>query len=83
MKMRKPPSQAMALTIEQVDEIRDAVRGWRQGPGFVGPPPGGQLERIIEVILGTSARPTTYLQYGAPTRHRAAYARPGGCDLAP
>jgi integrase len=55
-KMRKPPSQAMALTIDQVDEIRAAVRGWRRGPGFAGPPPDGQLEQIIEVMLGTSAR---------------------------
>ena len=35
-RMRKPPSQAMALTMEQVDEIRAAVRGWRRGPGFAG-----------------------------------------------
>ena len=55
-KMRKPPSQAMALTIDEVDEIRAAVRGWRRGPGFAGPPPEGQLEQIIEVMLGTSTR---------------------------
>jgi len=54
--MRKPPSQAMALTLEQVDAIRSAVRVWRRGAGFVGPPPDGQLEQIIEVMLGTSAR---------------------------
>lgn len=53
--MRRPPSQATALTIEQVDVIRAAVRGWR-GPGFAGPPPDGRLEQIIEVMLGTSAR---------------------------
>lgn len=55
-RMRKPSSQAMALTIEQVEMIRAAVRGWRRGPGFVGPPPDGQLEQIIEVMLGTSTR---------------------------
>ncbi len=33
-----------------------AVRGWRRGPGLSGPPPDGQLEHIIEVMLGTSAR---------------------------
>jgi integrase len=55
-RMRKPPSQAMALTIDQVDAIRAAVRGWRRGPGVPGPPPDGQLEQIIEVMLGTSAR---------------------------
>lgn len=55
-RLRKPPSQAMALTIEQVDAIRSAARNWRRGPGMPGPPPDGQLEQIIEVMLGTSAR---------------------------
>ncbi|WP_200952756.1 MULTISPECIES: tyrosine-type recombinase/integrase [unclassified Nocardioides] len=54
--MRKPPTQAMALTLAQVEQIRIAARSWRRGPGFAGPPPDGQLEQIIEVMLGTSAR---------------------------
>jgi integrase len=56
VRLRKPPSQAMALTVAQVEAIRGAVRGWRRGSGVPGPPPDGQLERIIEVMLGTSAR---------------------------
>ena len=55
-RMHKPPSQTMALTLEQVDAIRDAARGWRRAPGTPGPPPDGQLEQIIEAMLGTSAR---------------------------
>jgi integrase len=55
-RLRKPPTQAMSLTIEQVEDIRRAVRGWRRGSGLPGPPPDGQLEQIIEVMLGTSAR---------------------------
>jgi integrase len=55
-RLKKPPTQAMALTARQVDTIRAAVRGWRRGPGIPGPPPDGQLEQIIEVMLGTSAR---------------------------
>lgn len=55
-KLRRPPSQAMALTLEQVEAIREAVRVWRRGPGVVGPPPDGQLDQLIEVMLGTSAR---------------------------
>jgi integrase len=55
-RLRKPPSHATALTATQVDAIRAAVRGWRRGPGVPGPPPDGQLEQIIEVMLGTSAR---------------------------
>jgi len=55
-RLRKPPSHAMALSAAQVDAIRVAVRSWRRGPGCSGPPPDGQLEQIIEVMLGTSAR---------------------------
>ncbi|TGN65814.1 site-specific integrase [Nocardioides eburneiflavus] len=55
-RLRRPPTQAMSLSSEQVDEIRRAVRGWRRGAGVPGPPPDGQLEQIIEVMLGTSAR---------------------------
>lgn len=55
-RLNKPPSLAMALTAKQVDAIREAVRGWRRAPGTPGPPPDGQLEQIIEVMLGTSAR---------------------------
>ena len=43
-RMRKPPSQAMALTLAQIDAIRAAVHGWRRGAGFSGPPPDGQLD---------------------------------------
>jgi integrase len=56
VRLRKPPSQAQALTVEQIEAIRDAARSWRRGAGFAGPPPDGQLEQIIEVMLGTSAR---------------------------
>lgn len=55
-RLRKPPTQAMSLTVEQVEQIRRAVRSWRRGSGVPGPPPDGQLEQIIEVMLGTSAR---------------------------
>ena len=56
VRLRKPPSKTMALTVEHVEAIRAAVRGWRRGSGVPGPPPDGQLEQIIEVMLGTSAR---------------------------
>ncbi len=40
----------------EVEAIRRAVREWRRGSGLSGPKPDGQLEAIIEVMLGTSAR---------------------------
>ncbi len=55
-RMRKPPSQAVSLTHDQVEAIRAGARAWRRGPSVPGPPPDGQLEQIIEVMLGTSAR---------------------------
>lgn len=55
-RLHKPPSETMALTLEQVEAIRHATRNWRRGPGVPGPPPDGQLEQIIEMMLGTSAR---------------------------
>lgn len=56
VRLRRPPSTAMALTVEQVEAIRRAVRTWRRESGLAGPKPDGQLEQIIEVMLGTSAR---------------------------
>lgn len=55
-RLRPPPVQPKALTAFQVEAIRAAVKDWRQEPGLSGPPPDGQLQHIIEVMLGTSAR---------------------------
>ena len=55
-RLRRPPSQALALTSEQIEVSRGAVRGWRRESGLCGPKPDGQLEQIIEVMLGTSGR---------------------------
>lgn len=55
-RLRKPPTQATALSLEQVEAIRAAARRWRRGKGLAGPRPDGQLEQIIEVMLGSSAR---------------------------
>lgn len=55
-RLRRPSSQATSLTVPQVQAIRRAVADWRRGEGLSGPPPDGQLEAIIEVMLGTSAR---------------------------
>ena len=36
VRLRKPPSTAMALTVEQVEAIRRAVRSWRRESGLAG-----------------------------------------------
>ncbi len=38
-RLHRPPSQAMALTVPQVDAIRVAVSHWRRSPSLSGPPP--------------------------------------------
>lgn len=55
-RLRKPPTRARSLTPAEIDAVRGAVRSWRRGSGHCGPKPDGQLEGIIEVMLGTSAR---------------------------
>lgn len=55
-RLKKPPAKVKALTLAEVDAIRAAVRAWRRHDGLPGPPPDGQLELIIEVMLGSSAR---------------------------
>lgn len=55
-KLRKPHMATKALTLAEIDTIRQAVRSWRRGSGLSGPKPDGQMEAIIEVMLGTSAR---------------------------
>lgn len=55
-RLKKPPAKVKALTLAEVDAIRAAVRAWRRHDGLPGPPPDVQLELIIEVMLGSSAR---------------------------
>ena len=55
-RLRRPKSVPTALTIEQIQRIRDATTAWRTGEGLPGPKPDHQLGAVIEVMLGTSAR---------------------------
>ncbi|MCF4121162.1 site-specific integrase [Antribacter sp. KLBMP9083] len=56
-RLKRPPSEAKALTLAQVQAIRAAVKGWRRGEEKLpGPKPDGQLEAIIEVMIGSSLR---------------------------
>lgn len=55
-RLRRPKRKPKSLSIETVQTVRDAVRAWRKDEGLPGPRPDGQLEVIIELMLGTSAR---------------------------
>ncbi len=54
--LRKPPAPPKALTLDELQAIREAAAAWRTGRGLPGPRPDGQLPDIIEVMVGTSAR---------------------------
>jgi integrase len=56
-KLPKPRKEIFALAIEDVAVIRQAMADDRTNPLRTGRRPDKQLEQIIEVILGTSARP--------------------------
>ena len=47
VRLHKPPSQAKALTIEEINVIRDAARSWRRGTGLVAPPPMASWSRSL------------------------------------
>ena len=55
-RLKRPVTQATALTLDQIQAIRAAARSWRRGQKVPGPRPDGQLEAIIEVMLGSSLR---------------------------
>ncbi|MDR0488227.1 MAG: site-specific integrase [Propionibacteriaceae bacterium] len=55
-RLHKPAHTPDAMTPEEVNSVRIAVRFWETGIVPSGPRPDGQLSAIIEVMLGTSAR---------------------------
>jgi integrase len=55
-RLRKPPTKVKALTVADIAAVREAIRAWRRDDGLPGPKPDGQLEQIVEVMLGSSAR---------------------------
>src|SRR6478736_3685550 len=52
-RLRKPPTKVKALSVADIAAVRTAVRAWRRGDGLPGPRPDGQLEQIVEVMLGS------------------------------
>ncbi len=55
-RLRKPPAPPKALTMEEVAQLREAGRVWRTEPGRMGPKPDGQIQDLIEVMLGSAIR---------------------------
>lgn len=49
--------KVMALSTEQVAEIRLTLRRWAREYDRPGPRPNGQLRQFVDIMLGTSARP--------------------------
>jgi integrase len=55
-RIKRPRQTPVAIDDMTLDEIRTAVATWRRNGKHNGPKPDGQLEAIIEVMMGTSAR---------------------------
>ncbi len=55
-RLKPPTSKPVALNLDHLHEVRQAVSSWRSGPAVSGPRPDGQVKDVIEVMLGTSDR---------------------------
>ncbi|GAB1644327.1 tyrosine-type recombinase/integrase [Krasilnikovia sp. MM14-A1259] len=56
-RLRTPRRKVRALTIEQLESVRTAIRTWQQPtPGKSGPRPTGDLADIVDLMLATGAR---------------------------
>lgn len=53
---KQPLTRPVALDLDELHQVRQAVASWRTGPSVSGPPPDGQVKDVIEVKLGTSER---------------------------
>lgn len=55
-RLKQPRKNVKALTLDQLDQVREAAATWRTGTGIHGPKPDGRVRDLIEVLLGTSDR---------------------------
>lgn len=55
-RLKQPISRPVALSLDELQLVRQAVASWRSGPSVSGPRPDGQVRDVIEVMLGTSDR---------------------------
>lgn len=55
-RLKQPKTKPKALSLTEVEQIRQAASSWRTGKSVSGPRPDGQVRDVIEVLLGTSDR---------------------------
>lgn len=56
-RLRSPRRKVVALEVNQLNEVREAIRSWQQpAPGKSGPRPTGDLADIVDLMLATGAR---------------------------
>ncbi|WP_345750912.1 tyrosine-type recombinase/integrase [Microbacterium rhizophilus] len=55
-RLKQPKQQPKALSMDELELIREAAGNWRSGTSARGPRPDGQVRDVIEVLLGTSDR---------------------------
>ncbi len=55
-RLRQPKRIPRALTLDQLEQVRHAAGSWRTGAHVLGVRPDGQVQDLIEVMVGTSDR---------------------------
>ncbi|WP_433530972.1 tyrosine-type recombinase/integrase [Micromonospora sp. CA-263727] len=56
-RLRSPRRKVVALEVNQLNDVREAIRSWQQpAPGKSGPRPTGDLADIVDLMLATGAR---------------------------
>lgn len=55
-RLKKPKRKVTALTLDQLEQVRAAAAAWRSGERVRGPKPDGQVQDLIEVLIGTGDR---------------------------
>jgi integrase len=54
--LKAPKNKPRALSMTELEQVRNAVASWRTGKSASGPRPDGQVRDLNEVLLGTSDR---------------------------
>lgn len=54
--IRQPKKDVRALTVDDIQALRQAVRTWQQAPGQKGPARAPDLLDVVDILLATGAR---------------------------
>ncbi|MHA7297666.1 tyrosine-type recombinase/integrase [Pseudarthrobacter sp. MDT3-1] len=55
-RIERPRKKPVGLSEATLQDVRDAVRNWRAGPGHSGPRPSTVLADVVDVLIGSGVR---------------------------